>query len=80
MVYKLDTAGQETVLHSFTGGPDGNFPAAGLLRDSTGNLYGTTEMDGTFNTVWYSRWIRRARRLCCTVSKAAPMVQTPAGK
>ncbi len=42
VVYKLDTTGQETVLHTFTGGADGGYPRAGLIRDSAGNLYGTT--------------------------------------
>jgi uncharacterized repeat protein (TIGR03803 family) len=42
VVYKVDTAGQETVLYSFTGGTDGGFPDAGVIRDSAGNLYGTT--------------------------------------
>jgi hypothetical protein len=37
----LDTAGHESVLHSFTG-PDGASPQAGLVRDQAGNLYGTT--------------------------------------
>jgi uncharacterized repeat protein (TIGR03803 family) len=46
-VYKLDPTGHETVLHSFTGGADGNYPAAGVIRDSAGNLYGTTEYGGT---------------------------------
>jgi uncharacterized repeat protein (TIGR03803 family) len=39
----------ETVLHSFTGGysgPDGTHPVAGLLLDSVGNIYGTTEGGG----------------------------------
>ena len=37
-VFKLETSGKETVLHSFAEleGP----PAAGLLRDGAGNLYG----------------------------------------
>jgi uncharacterized repeat protein (TIGR03803 family) len=35
-----------TVLHSFTGGVDGNWPAAGLTMDAEGNLYGTTEYGG----------------------------------
>ena len=47
-VFKLDTAGAETVLHSFTGTPDGNWPLARLVRDATGNLYGTTHQGGAF--------------------------------
>src|SRR5947207_1812832 len=42
-VYKIDASGQETVLHSFTGTPDGVYPHAGVIRDAAGNLYGTTE-------------------------------------
>jgi len=41
-VFKLDTSGNETVLHSFSGIPDGAFPYAGLAIDAAGNLYGTT--------------------------------------
>jgi uncharacterized repeat protein (TIGR03803 family) len=39
-------AWQETVLYTFTGGADGNGPLAGLVRDSAGNLFGTTEAGG----------------------------------
>jgi uncharacterized repeat protein (TIGR03803 family) len=46
-VYKLDPAGHETVLYSFTGGADGNNPNSGVVRDSAGNLYGTTFTGGT---------------------------------
>jgi len=46
VVYKLDTTGAETVLHTFTG-TDGGFPYAGVIRDSAGNLYGTTVSGGT---------------------------------
>ena len=49
VVYKVDTAGHETVLYSFTGGADGGQPAAGVIRDSAGNLYGTTYYGGTAN-------------------------------
>ena len=45
-VFKLDPAGKETVLYSFTGGADGQWPAAGLIRDSAGNLYGTALTGG----------------------------------
>jgi len=41
VVYKLNTAGQQTVLYSFTGGADGTGPASNLIIDSAGNLYGT---------------------------------------
>jgi uncharacterized repeat protein (TIGR03803 family) len=37
------------VLYSFTGGADGGYPAAGLLMDLSGNLYGTTENGGNAN-------------------------------
>ena len=47
VVYKLDTPGHETVLYSFTGGSDGGNPYAGVIRDSAGNLYGTTGFGGT---------------------------------
>jgi uncharacterized repeat protein (TIGR03803 family) len=45
-VFKLDRAGNETILHEFSG-PDGAFPAAGLLMDPAGNLYGTTVNGGS---------------------------------
>jgi uncharacterized repeat protein (TIGR03803 family) len=48
-VFKISPAGQETILHIFTGAPDGANPESGLVRDSVGNLYGTTSIGGTFN-------------------------------
>jgi uncharacterized repeat protein (TIGR03803 family) len=48
-VYKLDPAGHETVLYSFTGGVDGATPEAGLVQDAAGNLYGTTDLGGAYN-------------------------------
>jgi uncharacterized repeat protein (TIGR03803 family) len=47
VVYKLDPSGNETVLHSFTGGSDGGYPYAGVVLDSAGNLYGTTNSGGS---------------------------------
>jgi uncharacterized repeat protein (TIGR03803 family) len=38
---------KETVLYSFsTSGGDGEYPSSGLVRDSKGNLYGTTQIGG----------------------------------
>jgi uncharacterized repeat protein (TIGR03803 family) len=48
-VYKIDSAGAETVLYNFAGTPDGRFPHAGVTRDSEGSLYGTTELGGAFD-------------------------------
>jgi uncharacterized repeat protein (TIGR03803 family) len=53
VVYKLDTTGHETVLYSFTGGADGAQPVAGVIRDSAGNLYGTTQYGGVGAGVVY---------------------------
>src|SRR5216684_1102386 len=45
-VFKLGPNGKFKVLHSFTGGADGGWPWAGLVRDAAGNLYGTAEIGG----------------------------------
>src|SRR6266496_3913460 len=53
VVFKVNTAGKETVLHAFTGGNDGAFPLGGLVAGG-GSLYGTTVGGGTqgFGTVY----------------------------
>ncbi len=45
-VFKIAANGVEKVLYSFTGGSDGLFPDTGLIMDSAGNLYGTTQYGG----------------------------------
>src|SRR5579871_5492462 len=54
VIYKVNTAGNETVLYNFTGGADGGSPLAGLVRDSAGNLYGAAEGGGSrkYGTVY----------------------------
>lgn len=49
VVYKVSPTGVESVLHRFTGGADGANPAAGLVRNTSGNLYGTTQFGGSGN-------------------------------
>jgi uncharacterized repeat protein (TIGR03803 family) len=40
-VFKMDNTGKEVWLHKFNGA-NGAIPVAGLLRDASGNLFGTT--------------------------------------
>jgi uncharacterized repeat protein (TIGR03803 family) len=46
-IFKIDAAGKFSVVHAFNG-DDGSIPMSGLIRDSAGNLYGTTEQGGTY--------------------------------
>jgi uncharacterized repeat protein (TIGR03803 family) len=46
VVFKVDTSGNETVLHSFTGGDDGGNPYVGVIFGPEGNLYGTADSGG----------------------------------
>ena len=47
VVFKLNAAGHETVLHIFMGRTDGANPESPLVRDGSGNLYGTAGAGGT---------------------------------
>ena len=58
MVFKVDTSGHETVLYTFTGGNDGGYPNAGVIRDSAGNLYGTTASAARRAWAWCSNSIQ----------------------
>jgi uncharacterized repeat protein (TIGR03803 family) len=46
-VFKIDSSNKFTVLHTFSGAPDGSNPWGGLVADEQGNLYGTTVQGGT---------------------------------
>lgn len=46
VVFKIDPRGNETVLYSFKGGNDWGHPNMPLVRDTSGNLYGTTYYGG----------------------------------
>jgi hypothetical protein len=52
-----------TVLHNFPGSPDGGEPAANLIFDKQGNLYGTTQFGGTGQS---------CQRGCGTVFEVSP--------
>ena len=49
VVFKIDTSGNETVLHSFAGGADGANPFAGVVLGPNSSLYGTTPFGGQTN-------------------------------
>jgi uncharacterized repeat protein (TIGR03803 family) len=76
-VFKLSTANKLTILHTFTGEPDGANPEEGLVRDASGNLYGTTYSGAPTTPAASSRLLRLASRLCFTVSPADPTEATP---
>jgi uncharacterized repeat protein (TIGR03803 family) len=65
VVFKLDTVLKQTVLHSFKGQGDGTNTLASLIRDATGNLYGTASGGGSFQGPC-------AGSGCGTVFKLAP--------
>jgi uncharacterized repeat protein (TIGR03803 family) len=46
VAFKIDRGGTETTLYSFTAGPDGGQPVAGLVGDDAGNLYGVAPSGG----------------------------------
>src|SRR5580700_2861083 len=48
-VFKIDPAGEKTVLYSFSGSTDGAYPMAGVVLDAKGNLYGTTFEGGLYD-------------------------------
>ena len=50
LVYQLQPAGDNwtsSVLYSFKGNPDGRVPYGGVVRDNSGNLFGTTAFGGS---------------------------------
>jgi len=65
-VFKIASNGKESVLHVFTGGSDGAYPAGALIADSGGNLYGTTAAGGSTNDCGEGPYG------CGTVFKLAP--------
>jgi uncharacterized repeat protein (TIGR03803 family) len=46
VIFEITANGKTSGLYSFAGGNDGRRPEAGLLEDSSGNLYGTTNQGG----------------------------------
>jgi uncharacterized repeat protein (TIGR03803 family) len=47
-IFRMDASGNVTLLHSFSGPPDGTAPSGGLIEGSDGYLYGTTKEGGAF--------------------------------
>lgn len=45
-IFQITSTGTEKILYNFTGGTDGASPNAGLVRDKSGNFYGTTSAGG----------------------------------
>ena len=71
-MFEIDANGTETVLHNFSGEPDGELPEAALIRDSLGNLYGTTAAGGASGNGIVFKLDTGARRRCSTALLAEP--------
>src|ERR1700730_15466398 len=65
VVFKLNTAGKETVLHRFGGSQaDESTPSGGLIGDNDGNLMRTIELQDFFNS--FSPRLAPRRFATCT--------------
>lgn len=66
IVFKIDTAGKETILHSFSAAPDGAYPAS-LFLDGDGTLYGVTFTGGDASCTMFISYIG-----CGTIFELTP--------
>ena len=65
VAFKVDTSGHESLLHSFSGPPDGGNPYQGLVRASAGALYGQTTWGGSFAGIVFQ--LQPSLKVCVTV-------------
>ena len=65
-VFKLTPDDTETVLYAFQGGSDGQVPEGSLIADQSGNLYGLTNVGGSYNAA------ECAQNGCGTVFEVQP--------
>jgi uncharacterized repeat protein (TIGR03803 family) len=74
LVFKLDSAGKQTVLHDFyEQDSDGCGPEAGLIWDAAGIFYGTTSQGGSGGgSERFLKWTPAATRRYCIPLPAAP--------
>jgi uncharacterized repeat protein (TIGR03803 family) len=45
-LFRMDSAGNVTILYAFTGKSDGSWPESGVIQGTDGNFYGTTAYGG----------------------------------
>ena len=69
-VFKITPSGKYSILHAFTGAPDGQNPWGSLTLDGAGNIYGTTSLGG--NSVSTPCKPRRGTPGCGIVYKLSP--------
>ncbi len=65
VVFQITPSGSYKVLHAFKDGSEGALPTGGVVRDDTGNLYGTTSSGGLMDC-------STLKEGCGTVYKLAP--------
>jgi len=70
ILYKLNPLGDGAIFHAFSGGLDGGTQLSGPIRDSAGNLYGTTQNGGLYGFGSSIKWIRPVTRASSTTLSA----------
>jgi len=63
----VKSSGAVSVLASFTGGANGAYPS-GLIKDSSGNLFGTTSSGGTHDYGTVFEWVKSSRTISILAS------------
>ena len=84
-VFRLSTAGTQTVIYNFTNGTDGGAPLASLIEGNDGNLYGTNTSGGSGSGVLFRMTLAGAITTLHTFasatdgSNAGQLIQNTAG-
>lgn len=75
-LFRVTTSGSYSLLHAFTGSPDGSGPLSSPLQHTNGNFYGTTDHGGAYNSGSIYRLDMRLRPFVTFVLPTGKVGQT----